>query len=270
MTRLTTIALAALLCGVATGDTIAWHEGLAAAQQAASGSGRPVMVDFFGPGCGPCEELETITLAAPAVVARATRFECVRINAAREPEAATRYLVSYYPTVAFLDADGTLVHEREGFVAPTQFLDVMQTALTAHEALVSARLMVAEVGEKAAPPQAIDIARDFAAARQHAQAARWAGLALEGDAEDRTRASALLTRGQALLEAGEAERAVEPLLSYLTEYPHAQEMWRARLRLGAAWLQSGEDGRGIELLRVVAAAGEVSDRLRGEARRLLR
>ncbi|HUS81385.1 MAG TPA: thioredoxin family protein, partial [Armatimonadota bacterium] len=58
-------AMAAALAAtpsVAAADGIQWHNSFEEALAASAESGKPVMADFHGPGCGWCELLKTETL----------------------------------------------------------------------------------------------------------------------------------------------------------------------------------------------------------------
>jgi len=264
-----TAAIALLAVSAWADGGVRWHESLAAAKQAAVASGRPILVEFHSVGCGPCARMEQETLADPEVAGIiAQRFEAVRVNAIKQPQLATQFLVSFYPTVKFIDADGAVVHDAQGFVAAADFLGVMDRALEAHAALQRARSAAAEEPEDAAG--ALVIARDFYAARQNEHAVQWARTATEG-AEDGSpvKAEAQYVLGAALTEAGEPGRAEQPLVNALKHADGAVWQWDARLKLGYAWLQRGEDDSGIGMLQTVYASDAASTELKAEAKRLL-
>lgn len=250
---------------------MAWHANLADAAAAARASGKPILAVFAGAGCGPCEELQTVTFAAPEVVEAAQAFEAVVIDGFTERAVATHFLVSTYPTVKFLDADGTVVYDCTGFIPPDEFLKVLKRGLAAHQALVRARAAAAEAGETPSADAALAIARDFAFSWQYAKAAQWAQRALDAAPEQAvgTRAEALLIRGRALIEVGEPRLAVQALNEHLRLAPEGPQVWTARLALGNAWLQAGETETGVAVLLAVYRAPEAGDDLRAEARRLL-
>jgi len=267
-----------ILCALAASATaraegaIAWHDGFQAAQAAAVASGRPILAVFRSAGCGPCAEFESETLTDPAVAELAQRFESVHVDALVEREVATHYLVSEFPSVKFLDADGTMVYDAQGLLTPEAFLEVMRRALEGHAALLRARQSAAEAGDQPLAEVALAIARDFALARQHPEAVAWAGRALDagdGDAAD-MRAEALLLRGTSLVEIGEPYEAIDALMAYLHMARGGDDAWRARVALGYAWVQTGENESGARLLQAVVDAEDAPMSARAEARRLLR
>lgn len=232
-------------------------------------SGKPLLVNFKSAGCGPCEEFERITLNDAVVITYAARFEAVRVNALKEPMLATRYLVSTFPCVKFLDADGTVVYDTRGLVPPKEFVAVMERALQGHAALRRARQAIAEAGEQPSPEAALAIARDLAFAWQFASAAVWAERALTVEDESK-RAEALFIRGTSLVEIGEPVPAIQALMQYLRMTSRGENAWRARVALGYAWVQTGENEKGAELLRAVVEAEDAPISAREKARSLLR
>ena len=270
MRWLTVVALISLTVG-ARADGIAWHESFPAALTAAQVSGKPLLTLFVGEGCGPCDELQTITLVDPEVIGAAAGFEAVIVNTFTERPLATHFLVSTVPTVKFLHVDGTVVFDNTGFASPEQFVGVLAHGLAAHQALLRARKAAAEADDGLAAEAALAIARDFAFAWQHSEAAQWAERALDTAPEDAIalRAEALLIRGRALIEVGEPHLAADALTEHLRLAPDNPDLWAARLALGKAWLQAGETEAGTELLKAVYAAPEAGEDAHAEAKRLL-
>jgi thioredoxin-related protein len=268
------IALCTVLllnAAAATADGVTWHESFEAAVTAAGESGRPILAAFHSVGCGPCAQMEQETLADPEVAAViAERFEGVQVNALHQPDLATRYLVSHYPTVKFFDASGAAVYDCQGFVPAVDFVGIMNEAAEAHAALLRARQAAEDT--PAGAQERLAIARDFLRAGQHLSSAEWARTALDaGNAETAgVVAEAQYVLGVALTEAGEPGRAEEPLVTALTMADGAAWAWDARLTLGYVWLQRGNEDAGADLLRAVYASDEAPADVREESGRLLR
>lgn len=264
-----TVAAVFIAGSVSTAGGVQWHESLAAAKQAAVVSSRPVLVEFHSTGCGPCARMEQETLGDPEVAAAiAESFEAVRVHGLDQAEIATQYLVSFYPTVKFMDASGRVIYDLQGFIPPADFLQALDLALEAHTALQRARASSTE--DPADAEGALAIARDFYAARQHAEAADWARRASEVAEDDSgVRGEAQYVLGAALADAGEPGRAEQPLIESLGLADGADWQWDARLKLGYVWLQRGEEDSGIGMLQTVHASDEAPEGITTEAARLL-
>jgi len=126
MSRRLTLVIALAVVGVACGggDDRPWFRGdLEAALAAAADTDRLVMVEFYTDWCVWCRRLEEVTFADPQVVAEMERLVPIRLDAeGRGRAAASRYGVDRYPTVVFLDANGTEVDRILGFLPPDRFL----------------------------------------------------------------------------------------------------------------------------------------------------
>ncbi|MGD8241109.1 MAG: thioredoxin family protein [Armatimonadota bacterium] len=106
-------------------EGISWHATLDDALTAAKQSGKLVFVDFFATWCEPCRMLEHHTFPAENVIEAARGYECARVDVDRHPDLATRYGVQGIPNMAFLNADGEVLHRLVGFYPPEPFANVL-------------------------------------------------------------------------------------------------------------------------------------------------
>jgi len=85
----------------------------AASFDALTAGGKPVLAEFFGPGCIICRQLEPMLGA----VARETagRLAVVRVDASTNPALADRLAIRNLPTL-ILYQDGTPQARRSGFM----------------------------------------------------------------------------------------------------------------------------------------------------------
>lgn len=91
---------------------------------------KPVLVDFFGIWCPPCNELDELVFSHPEFRKKAARWVTVKVDA-DQPEswkAKHRYKVGGYPTVLLLKPDGEEVERIVGFRPLRDFLAVMERA----------------------------------------------------------------------------------------------------------------------------------------------
>ncbi len=108
---------------------IAWRDNLEDAMKEAASSQAPVMVDFYTDWCGWCKKLDSDTYSDPRIEDLAKQFICVKINADKSPETASKYGVRGYPTIIFLGFDGVVKNRIGGYEGPDDFAVVMNSVL---------------------------------------------------------------------------------------------------------------------------------------------
>ncbi len=110
---------------------LAWEHSESQARNRAETERRPMLVDFTATWCGACNELSRITFADPAVMAEASRFVAVKVDATNEDDPLLdqikdRYRVVGLPTVVVLGSDGQERTRFIEFVPPDRFLDAIR------------------------------------------------------------------------------------------------------------------------------------------------
>lgn len=269
---LTTIAALTWLATVAAcADEITWHESFEAAQQAAQASDKPIMADFWAPGCGACDLLDEQTYVDPAVITKAAEFECVKINTRVEYDLSTRYAIAFLPTIRFMTPGGVVVRTVPGFALPEPFLAEMTRALEAYDAFKLAAELEPKFAEN---PQdgglALRIADAYWLCQQLEKAAEYAARAIELAGDDaEIRPAALLIRGKSLVQGGDPGEAIEPLSAFVAENPDSEDIWEARLYLGFAYLQVRQEDKGVPLLQEIVNNTPEDARVHVIATRLL-
>ncbi len=134
------IALAtAGLCGIIgylqalpEGAKLAWSEDFKAAQQLASTTGKPLLLDFGASWCGACEELNLHTFSDPRVVREGQRFVSVKVDLSpgKDSPEKQQLLASYghrgLPLVVLHDSKGKEAARVTQFVEAEKFLALMK------------------------------------------------------------------------------------------------------------------------------------------------
>jgi thioredoxin-related protein len=108
---------------------IPWQSDLASATAEARRTGKIMMVDVYTDWCGWCKKLDTDTYADDGVIKGAARFVALKLNPEKGASArqfAEKYGVSGYPTILFVEADGTLANKVVGYVEAESFAAEMK------------------------------------------------------------------------------------------------------------------------------------------------
>lgn len=117
-------------------DGIKWAPSFSDAMRTARSTNKLVMVDFYTDWCGWCKKLDADTYTDPTVVRLSTRFVPVKVNAEKEGVAVARkYNVQGYPTIMFLEADGSIAAKIGGYLPPQQFAEKLTEIDEAHREL---------------------------------------------------------------------------------------------------------------------------------------
>jgi thiol-disulfide isomerase/thioredoxin len=109
---------------------ITWAGNLNSALREAKSKKKPVMADFYTDWCGWCKKLDRDTYADPEVANLAKKFICVKVNGDKYPELVSKYGVSGYPTIIFLDPDGNKTNAIVGYVNAEGMLSRMNVVIS--------------------------------------------------------------------------------------------------------------------------------------------
>ncbi len=111
---------------------INWHNDYQNALQVAQKEDKLVMLDLYTDWCTWCKELDERTFVDPSVIAKASNFIAVKINAEADlmgDELVNMYNIQGYPAVLFLDKNGSILTRVNGFVEADDFITYMEEAL---------------------------------------------------------------------------------------------------------------------------------------------
>jgi len=129
-------ALLAASASLFAAGSIKWKTSYESALSEAKASHKLVMVDFYTDWCGWCKKLDADTYPAPVVEKEAENFVPVKVNAEKEGKAAAdKYKVTGYPTILFVQPDGTLAWKIVGYMPPDDFAKQMHLASTVSSAV---------------------------------------------------------------------------------------------------------------------------------------
>ncbi len=108
---------------------ISWKEDLNTALKEAKERRLPVMIDFYTKWCHWCKELDRNTYTDRRVDDLSSNFVCVKLDAEKDAAAAARYDVRGYPTIVFLNPNGSYNSRVTGYRDPLKFGKAMETVM---------------------------------------------------------------------------------------------------------------------------------------------
>lgn len=114
---------------------ITWAGNLNSGLKEAKAKNKPVMVDFYTDWCGWCKKLDRDTYTDPEVANLAKKFVCVKVNGDKYSDLVSKYGVSGYPTILFLDAEGKKVDGIVGYVNASGMASKMNSVIAKRPAV---------------------------------------------------------------------------------------------------------------------------------------
>jgi len=109
--------------------SIGWASGFKPAMEQARAEQKFVMVDFYTHWCTWCKVMDAKTFTDPKVAALAEGMVAVKVNAEAERAVAGQYGVRAFPTIVFLNPDGTLRQRVQGYKPPEGMIPILEDVL---------------------------------------------------------------------------------------------------------------------------------------------
>jgi len=185
---------------------VRWSSAFATALEQARAEQKYVMVDFFTSWCGWCKVLDRKTYTDARVIGLTDRMVSVKVNAEIETAVAARYGVRAYPTILFLNPDGSPRKKIQGYQPPEAFVPVLQEVLRTDSEVYALARQVRDAPRD--PALRLEYARVFArSANLPAATAQLDTLLALGDLPKERKAEAELERLILLARQGRGEEA---------------------------------------------------------------
>jgi thiol-disulfide isomerase/thioredoxin/tetratricopeptide (TPR) repeat protein len=94
---------------------------------------KPLMIDFYGIWCPPCNELDETVFESSEFLQKSKSFELLKVDADAESswKLKDKYKVGGYPTVVFTDPNGEELYRIVGYRNKTEFSRIMDLVLKA-------------------------------------------------------------------------------------------------------------------------------------------
>jgi thioredoxin-related protein len=93
---------------------------------------KPILIDFFGIWCPPCNELDETVFEAGPFIEKAKSFKLLKVDVDKDSswKLKDKYRVGGYPTIIFTDPKGAEIYRIVGYRNLKQFLQVMDLVLS--------------------------------------------------------------------------------------------------------------------------------------------
>ncbi len=91
------------------------------AVEAAKNANKPLLVAFYGPGCPPCKQMDSVTYPDTSVKEELSRWVLIRVDVAEHSEVAELFDVSGIPVAVAVKGSGEELGRIESFVEPAAF-----------------------------------------------------------------------------------------------------------------------------------------------------
>lgn len=124
------LATAPRLLAQENGHSIAWRDSYETAMRESQASQRPVWLQFTGPWCVYCRQMDSQTFTRPEVGALAnSSLIPVKIQADQRLDLNQRFGVSALPATILLDPEGRILSRYEGFAEARQFVGLLSSVV---------------------------------------------------------------------------------------------------------------------------------------------
>jgi thioredoxin-related protein len=115
-------ALMLFTASASAGDAIKWHSYESGIKKA-NDEVRKIYINFHADWCYYCKQMEKITFKDPAVISYLNEnFVAIRVDTEKEKKIARDYRVQGLPASWFLEADGSKIGMKPGFLRPKELL----------------------------------------------------------------------------------------------------------------------------------------------------
>ena len=103
-------------------EAVAWTMDPAAGFEQATQQGKPVLLYFTASWCPPCQQMKSTTFASTDVAEALRDCVAVKVDVDKNRQLAQEHRVRSIPHMKLVSADGKVIKETGGYLAPEQFI----------------------------------------------------------------------------------------------------------------------------------------------------
>ncbi|TGK15700.1 DUF255 domain-containing protein [Leptospira fluminis] len=200
---------------------VVWETSVEKAFAKAKREGRPIFIDVYADWCGYCKTLKNEIYPRKEVQAELSRFVLLSLDGDRFPNLKRKYSVSGYPTLLFLDRNGSITEKITGM---PDSKTVVKTLKKAYEKRDQESDLLASLKKSPEDPKLLlKIGEYYFEGREYPKAADffYKSFASEfgKDSEPEVRHRALFNLGIAYAEMENYEKTIKTFSLYLDKYP---------------------------------------------------
>ncbi|RHX83753.1 tetratricopeptide repeat protein [Leptospira stimsonii] len=202
------------------GAEIQWEKSVKTAFEKAKANGKPIFIDVYADWCTYCKTLKKEIYPKKEVQNELSKFVTLSLDGDTFPNLKRKYGIEGYPSMLFLDQNGSLIDKITGMPDSKMILKYLKNAY-------ARRNLEKEYLEKLSKdPDGIKT--NFQAgvyyfeAREYSKAIQYFKKAIEsGDSKNTDKKhDSLYNLGISYLEVGNFKASVETFTSYLAKYPN--------------------------------------------------
>lgn len=207
---------------------------------------RPLLIDFFGEWCPPCNELDEEVFSTPEFKKKSAGFIRLKLDADREIswKLKAQFKVGGYPTILFTSADGEEVSRIVGFREKEVFLHLMSEAWEWRGQSVASARVAAQKGDRAARDRLgiMHLERN-----EYSDALQWL------DGTEKYREQVDLAR---IALAEESPQGASLMIEYLGKYPRTPDSIGIRAKLASHFRGQGKADLQSQQLRLLIESAQ--------------
>ncbi|EPG76317.1 thioredoxin domain protein [Leptospira fainei serovar Hurstbridge str. BUT 6] len=198
---------------------VQWESSVEKAFAKAKQEGKPIFIDVYADWCGYCKTLKKEIYPKKEVQAELSRFVLLSLDGDRFPNLKKKYQVSGYPTLLFLDRNGSITEKISGMPDAKMVVKTLRKAYSKRDQ--EGDLLASLEKNPGDSKLLLKVGEYYFEAREYAKAANYFYKAFSSD-EKRTTENqhrALFNLGVTYSEMQNYEKTVKTFTLYLEKYP---------------------------------------------------